>query len=74
MIPDVTNPPELTWRCNCYDGWTGLHCNETAIAVGVATATVSNGWIGAAVGALILLLSKYPYISTNCYVWFFRNT
>ena len=69
MVVDVDNPPALTWRCNCNPGWTGPHCNETDVMLVAASATVSNGWIGAAVGALILLLSKYMGIGPYRGLW-----
>ena len=59
LVPDPDNPGELIWRCNCYEGWTGVHCNETDPVFVSTMATVSTGWISSVTAALLLLLSKY---------------
>ncbi|KAK2150770.1 hypothetical protein LSH36_390g02109 [Paralvinella palmiformis] len=56
LVSDPDNPGELIWSCNCYSGWTGVHCNETDPVYLSALTTVSTGWMSSVSAALLLLL------------------
>ena len=58
LVSDPDNPGELIWSCNCYSGWTGVHCNETDPVYLSALTTVSTGWMSSVSAALLLLLSE----------------